>query len=59
MHLLQVGEPAQPFDSAGGQELNLSIQVAIGVHNAHASIWKKTKAPLDDRDQTSDQKNDV
>jgi hypothetical protein len=29
------------------------------VRNAHASVWKKAQASLDDRDQTSDQKIDA
>jgi hypothetical protein len=45
------------FGSA--QDLTMLTQIATGVRNAHASVWKKTQASLDDRNQTSDQKIDV
>jgi hypothetical protein len=47
-----------PFSNLSkiGQSLT---QVPTGVRNAHASVWKKTQASLDDRNQTSDQKIDV
>jgi hypothetical protein len=35
------------------------LRLATGARNAHASVWKKTQASLNDRDQTSDQKIDV
>jgi hypothetical protein len=34
-------------------------RAATGVRNAHASVWKKNQASLDDRHQTPDQKIDV
>jgi hypothetical protein len=45
------------FGSA--QDLTMLTQIATGVRNAHASVWKKTQASLDDCNQTSDQKIDV
>jgi hypothetical protein len=41
------------------QDLTMLTRIATGVRNAHASVWKKTQASLDDRNQTSDQKIDV
>jgi hypothetical protein len=41
------------------QEFHLIDQAATGDRNAHASVWEKNQASLDDRHQTPDQKIDV
>jgi hypothetical protein len=60
-----VAERGRQFDLSLLPISNLSkiwtvlTQVPTGVRSAHASVWKKTQASLDDRNQTSDQKIDV